>query len=169
MIINSTCWLRPIMPQSFRALSLTSGKRTLGAEDQYLVTRKLPVPGLPGAGLSLETAFPQDRALGVHPEQTPGQGMWPASCSFLFTEDCGTVFGRDARRGFACGELIIPITRDNRCWALVLEANARWAGEILNRRSYYVVWITQSLVEEGEKKFNWKNTKPQCWNKKMLD
>lgn len=148
------------MPQSFRALYLTNGKRTLGAEDKYLVTGKLPVPGLPGPGLSLETVFPQDRALRVHPEQTPGQGMWPVSPSFLFTKDCGVVFGRDARRGFACGELIIPITRDNQCWALFLEANARWAGGILNRQSYYIVRITQSLVEEGEKKFNRKNTKP---------
>lgn len=60
------------MPQSFHALYLTSGKQALRAEDKHLVTRKLPVPGLPRAGLALETAFPQDRAFGVHAEQTPG-------------------------------------------------------------------------------------------------
>ena len=74
------------MPQSFRSLYLTSGKWTLGAEDKYLVTRKLPAPGLPGGSMSLETAVHQHGGFGVYLERRetkiPGQGMVPCVLQF---------------------------------------------------------------------------------------
>lgn len=79
------------MPQSFRSPYLTSGKWTLGAEDKYLVTRKLPGPGLPGGSVSLETGAHQD-----------GGSM---SYTFFCAGNYGTVFGCDkCRHNALCGQ-----------------------------------------------------------------
>lgn len=66
------------MPQSFHSPYLTNGKWTLGAEDKYLVTRKLAAPRYPGGSMSLGTAIHRDGGFGVYLEQRetkiPGQG-----------------------------------------------------------------------------------------------
>lgn len=79
------------MPQSFRSPYLTSGKRTLGAEDKHLVARKLPVPRHPGGAVSLETVVHGDGGFGVGLQQRepkmPGQGMVPCVLPFSLPKE----------------------------------------------------------------------------------
>lgn len=81
------------MPQSFHSPYLTNGKRTLGAEDKYLVTRKLPAPRHPGGRVTLETVIHWDVGFRVFLERReakiPGQGMVPCVLQFSLHKRLG--------------------------------------------------------------------------------
>lgn len=114
------------MPQSFHALYLASGKRALRAEDKP-------------CNQETACAWASQGWTGLGDSISPGQSLWGArwadpravgvTCALQFSAQR---LGRDAQRGFARGQFIILITIDHQCWALFLEANAKWAGEILN-------------------------------------